>query len=94
MAKGNPRRVYTRVGARPGDPLADLALALCCGSLQVELEHSLCDQGFLLAVEVPAGRLFAVPGPLEVVDVLPANYVISSRRRTAWLAMNASRCFR
>jgi hypothetical protein len=75
LATGGSRRIYTRVGARPGDPLADLVLALGYGALQLEFAQALHGQGFLFAVEAPMGRLFAAPGPSEVVDVPPANYV-------------------
>ncbi len=70
VTRGGGRRICTRVGTRPGDPLADLIFAMAFAIFQQDASIAMREKALTFDVPVSVGGIFA---PLD--DAVPGMQV-------------------
>ena len=72
---GSTRRVWPRLGTKPGDPLAGLLCALAFLTFQKVLIRGLAAAGISETVELKGRGVFPTGGVRSQVDLLPPTYL-------------------
>ena len=73
--RGSGSRIYTWLGTRPGDPLADLLFAVSFLAFQLTLTENLRCAGLDATVKVAGAGLFPDGQEGRVVPLLPPTYL-------------------